>query len=132
MVLIHDPNSPRAGMTERRKRRLGKLSGMLGLSILVTFVLDPQASAADKPDPSAEVLVLRRCPIDYERSATLGSNQYGVIQDCMVAPGDRVKGGQVLGRIRDEDLRAQLNLRELEAGSDVEIRLSEAKRTQAE
>jgi RND family efflux transporter MFP subunit len=131
MVLINDRNSQRAGATERRGRRLAKASGMLGLLILVTFVLDPQAGAADAPDPSAEVLVLRRCPVDYERSATLGSNQYGVIQDCLVAPGDRVKGGQVIGRIRDDDLRAELKLRELEAGTDVEIRLSEAKSSQA-
>jgi RND family efflux transporter MFP subunit len=131
MGLINDPGSPRAGATGRRGRRSANRSGMLSLMILVTFVLDPQAGAADAPDPSAEVLVLRRCPVDYERSATLGSNQYGVIQDCLVAPGDRVKGGQVLGRIRDDDLRAEVKLRELEAGTDVEIRLSEARNSQA-
>lgn len=131
MGRLHNPDLPRTRATERRERPWAKRFGRPGLLILVTFVLDPQAGAADMPDPSAEVLVLRRCPIDYERSATLGSNQYGVIQDCLVAPGDRVKAGQVLGRIRDDDLRAELKLRELEAGSDVEIRLSEAKNAQA-
>src|SRR5437868_1839914 len=76
----------------------------------------------DLTDPSADVLILRRCPVDYERSATMGSSQYGLIQECLVAPGDRVKAGQLLGRLRDDDLRAELKLRELEAGSDVEIR----------
>lgn len=85
----------------------------------------------DLSDPSADVLIVRRCPIEYERSASIGPAQFGMIQDCLVAPGERVKAGQVLGRLRDDDLRAELKLRELEAGSDVEVRLREAISAQA-
>jgi|GEM_PF-1884942 len=109
----------------------GRLAALCGWIIVLGSSPGRPADAADPVDPSAEVVVLRRCPIDYERSATLGSSQYGVIQECLVVPGDRVQAGQVLGRMRDDELRAELKLRELEAKSDVEIRLSEARNAQA-
>ncbi|WP_406693547.1 efflux RND transporter periplasmic adaptor subunit [Singulisphaera sp. Ch08] len=129
--LTHDSDSQRGSTRGNRECRRATIFAILPVFALVMLVLNDRAVAADDTDPSAEVLVLRRCPIDYERSATLGSNQYGVIQECLVVPGERVKAGKVLGRIRDDDLRAELKLRELEAKSDVEIRLSEAKSSQA-
>jgi RND family efflux transporter MFP subunit len=57
------------------------------------------------------VISLRRCTIEYSRSTLVGSNQYGLIRECLVRPGDRVKGGQVLGRLFDQDALAELESR---------------------
>lgn len=86
---------------------------------------------ADPPEPSAELTVLRRCVVDYEHSSTIGSHLYGVFEECLVAPGDRVAAGQLLGRLTDGEIRAEVKLREAEAGSDVEVRLGEARTAQA-
>lgn len=106
------------------------------LAWLVALTLAPasalaSAEPAEPPDASADVLVLRRCVVDYARTATLGASQAGIIQECAVEPGDRVKAGQRVGRLADDDLRAELKLRELEANSDLEVRIAEAKNAQA-
>src|SRR5262249_36424754 len=85
------------------------------------------AGAADTPPPSSDVIVLRRCPIEYERSSLLGSSLMGVLQEVSVRPGEEVKAGQVLGRLQDQDVRAEMELRAVEAESDVEIRIGEAR-----
>jgi RND family efflux transporter MFP subunit len=96
---------------------------------LVAILVGP--AIAEDPDPSAEVIVLKRCVIDYETSTAVGSSLHGMLQDCLVAPGDRVEAGQLLGCLRDDDARAELRLRELEAASDVTIRLSAAREAAA-
>jgi RND family efflux transporter MFP subunit len=101
------------------------------LALLALLGAGPPPAAEEGSDPSADVLILRRCPLDYERSATMGSSHYGQIHECLVAPGDRVKAGQVLARLGDGDLRAEIKLREIEAKSDVQIRLNEARAAQA-
>jgi RND family efflux transporter MFP subunit len=57
----------------------------------------------------------------------LGSPIYSVLQECNVRPGDRVKAGQVLGRLQDGEVRAEAALREAEASSDVDVRLAESR-----
>jgi RND family efflux transporter MFP subunit len=119
----------RTARPDRARREV--FLGLPALLLLATLGDGGHAGAADLTDPSADVLILRRCPIDYERSATMGSPQHGVIQDCLVAPGDRVKAGQVLARLHADDIRAEVKLREMEAESDVDIRLNRAKSAQA-
>jgi RND family efflux transporter MFP subunit len=89
------------------------------------------ASRVDAVDPagarSEDVVVLRRCTIDYEQVSLVGSSLVGILKECSVEPGTPVKAGQVLGRLMDADVRAELELRELEANSDIDIRLSENK-----
>jgi RND family efflux transporter MFP subunit len=58
-----------------------------------------------------EVIPLQKCTIEYSRSTLVGSNQMGLIQECLVRPGDRVMGGQVLGRIFNQDVLAELESR---------------------
>ena len=57
----------------------------------------------------------------------VGLGQIGVLEELSVAVGDRVKTGQVLGRLRDEDLRAALQLGATQAANEITIRLEEAK-----
>ena len=57
----------------------------------------------------------------------LGAAQTGLVSEVLVKPGDRVKAGQILGRLFDADLRADLDLRRAEAENDTDIRLGEAK-----
>jgi RND family efflux transporter MFP subunit len=87
-----------------------------------------RADAADPTqDQSEGVIVLRRCVVDHERVSLVGSSLNGVLKECVVEPGTEVKEGQLLGRLEDRDVRAEVQLREVEAGSDIEIRLSENK-----
>jgi RND family efflux transporter MFP subunit len=55
----------------------------------------------------------------------------GVLQDCLVRPGERVQAGQVLGRLMDQELRAELEQRTAEANDDIVIRAGQAKYAQA-
>ena len=79
-----------------------------------------------------DLVVLRRCEVEYERSTSIGAPLGSVVQDCLVKPGDRVKAGQALGRVFDRDAQAELDLKRAAADSDVEIRLAEEKRRHAE
>jgi RND family efflux transporter MFP subunit len=76
-------------------------------------------------------ILLRRCILDFEQTAVLGAGASGLIQEILVKPGDRVKAGQVLGRLLDNDLRIELALRTAEAENTAEIRLGELKLAQA-
>jgi RND family efflux transporter MFP subunit len=78
--------------------------------------------------PSDDVIVIRRCAVDYERTTAVGSALHGVMKECLVEAGTPVKEGQVLGRLEDGDARAELKLREAAAGSDVDLRLWENRR----
>jgi RND family efflux transporter MFP subunit len=102
-----------------------------GLIVILLFGTSLVASRVDAVDPaggrSGDVVVLRRCTIDYEQVSSVGSSLFGILHECLVEPGSQVKAGQVLGRLMDADARAELELRELEADSDIDIRLSENK-----
>ena len=81
-----------------------------------------------------DVVVLHHCDLDFEQS-TLVSGHTGTgmalpLQDSLVRLGDHVKAGQVIGRVFDRDLRAQVSLRTAEAESDIDVRLSESKRNE--
>jgi RND family efflux transporter MFP subunit len=82
----------------------------------------------EEPAPGAgSPIVLSRCTLEFEKTTLLGAAQVGVIYEVLVKPGDRVKAGQVLGRLFDAELRAELDLRRAEADNDTDIRLGEAK-----
>jgi cobalt-zinc-cadmium efflux system membrane fusion protein len=95
----------------------------------VAVVLTAAASGGGA-EPSARApgpIVLSRCTLEFEKTTLLGASQTGVVSEMLVRPGDRVKGGQVLGRLFDSELRAELELRRAEAENDTDIRLGEAK-----
>ena len=88
----------------------------------------PPVVAVDPAGARSEnLVVLRRCTIDFEQVSMVGSSLFGILKECSIEPGSQVKAGQVLGRLVDADARAELQLRELEADSDIDIRLSENK-----
>ncbi|RUL87633.1 efflux RND transporter periplasmic adaptor subunit [Tautonia sociabilis] len=80
------------------------------------------------PPPLA---VLRRCTIEYANTTDLGAAQFGIYKECLVRRGDSVEAGQVLGRLEDDDARAELALRTIEAESTITVRINEARRDQA-
>ncbi|MBV8313403.1 MAG: efflux RND transporter periplasmic adaptor subunit [Planctomycetaceae bacterium] len=114
-------------------------------SLLVATLGGPVRAAA--PDPQAPragaravrvpapAISISRCVVDYARSSHVGAALTGavsaVLQDCHVQPGDRVKAGQVLGRLVDQELRAEMEARKIEAESDLGVRIAEAKSAQA-
>ena len=93
------------------------MSAILGLSLML----------AATGEPTVEVIVVRRCEVDFERSALLGTSVAGVVAEVRVKVGDTVKEGQILGRLQDGDLRAELEIRAAEADSDIGVRLGEAR-----
>jgi RND family efflux transporter MFP subunit len=106
----------------------GTLSGCLFLAALAA----PAAGQVPEPQRSAGgPIVLRRCVLEFERTTLVGAASSGVVQDVLIKPGDHVSAGQVLGRLFDSELRAELELRLAEAGNDTEVRLGEAKLAQA-
>ncbi len=94
--------------------------------IVVSCFLAVSAAAADDlPPQSSGAVILRQCLVDYERIATLGTNQAGILQKSEVKLGDRVRAGQVIGRMQDDDLRADLEYKDAVAANDVEVRMDE-------
>ncbi len=101
------------------------------------FLLTPDDNDLATP-PAKEtrrgIVVLPHCDVEYEQSS-LVSGHSGMasawpLQDCLVRLGDRVKAGQVIGRLVDRELRTQLALLKAEAESDIAIRLAESRRTE--
>jgi HlyD family secretion protein len=78
--------------------------------LIAPVILSAAAIADETTSPSA-VILLQKCTIEYSRSTLVGSNQAGLLQECLVRPGDRVKGGQVLGRLFNKDVLAELESR---------------------
>ena len=101
------------------------------LGLLATNPTTSQPTVSDQFSSKTGDIVLWRCRTEYEQSSSLGSPGSGILQDCLVRPGDTVRAGQVLGRLHHGEARAELAVREAQAASDVAIRLSEAKYAQA-
>src|SRR5512135_3607233 len=87
------------------------------IGLIAPALVGVRAIAGEGAPAPPGVIPLRRCTIEYSRSTLVGSNQYGLIQECLVRPGDRVKGGQVLGRLFDQDALAELESRTAALGS---------------
>ena len=84
---------------------------ILGLRLLAPVILGATAIADETTSPTA-VILLQKCSIEYDRATPVGSNyNVGLIQECLVRPGDRVKAGQVLGRLFNKDVLAEMELR---------------------
>src|SRR4051812_41675596 len=97
---------------------------------LMTIVGALPVDAGEAPTPSGDAIELRHCEIEYKRSSLVGVAHMGttsttILQDCLVRRGDRVKGGQVLGRVMDRDVRAEFDLRAAQAENDIDVRVSE-------
>lgn len=106
----------------------------LPLTLLVLAGLltaDAEAGTNDTPPQSAENVILQNCAVEYKQSTYLGAATAGVLQECLVQPGDRVQAGQLLARLRDQDLRAAIELRNAELQNDLDLRVSEVRYNQA-
>jgi multidrug efflux pump subunit AcrA (membrane-fusion protein) len=104
------------------------------LAALIVLCTSVRPGRADEPGPARDggpLIALRRCEVDYVRSSQVGVGAMGasgtILQECLVKEGDRVKAGQVLGRVMDRELRAELEVRRIEAESDIEVQLCEAR-----
>ena len=104
---------------------------MLVAGVLAALRIGPVLAGEAAP-PSSQSIVLRRCEIEYKRSSLIGVAHMGttttsILQDCLVRRGDRVKAGQVLGRVMDRDIRAELDLRTAEADNLLAVHINQAK-----
>jgi len=104
-------------------------SQQIGIAFLTLagLALGGDETGLSRNSPQTSGILLKRCTLEYKKTSLLGANQMGVLEECRVAPGDRVKAGQVLGHLLDEEFRAELNARATQAASDIAIRVAEAK-----
>src|SRR5262249_51209871 len=78
------------------------------IAVVPVLLAPPPAMTQSKiAGLSGEAILLRHCLAEYRHATLLGAPAAGVIQDCLVDLGDRVKEGQVLGRIQDLEQRAE-------------------------
>ena len=104
-------------------------SQQIGIAVLTLagLALGGDETGSSRNSPRATDILLKRCTLEYKKTSLLGANQIGVLEECRVAPGDKVKAGQVLGHLRDEEFRAELEARATQAASDIAIRVAEAR-----
>jgi multidrug efflux pump subunit AcrA (membrane-fusion protein) len=81
------------------------------IGLTASALISVWAVAGDRAPAPPAVILLQKCTIEYSRSTLVGSNQAGLLQECLVRPGDHVKGGQVLGRLFNQDVLAELESR---------------------
>ncbi len=103
-----------------------QLIGMAFLT-LAGLALGGDETGSSGNASQASGILLKHCTLEYKKTSLLGANQMGVLEECRVVPGDRVKTGQVLGHLLDEEFRAELNARATQAASDIAIRVAQAK-----
>jgi len=104
--------------------------------VLVSLVLVLLATLPVMPKPQivdsqGEIILLRRCQAEYRHATPLGAPTAGVLQDCLVELGDKVKAGQVLGRLRDMEQRAEMERAKFEAESLASVHSAESRYTLA-
>ena len=104
-------------------------SQQIGIAVLTLagLALGGDETGSSRNSPRATDILLKRCTLEYKKTSLLGANQFGVLEECRVVPGDRVKAGQVLGHLRDEEFRAELEARATQAASDIAIRVAQAR-----
>ena len=104
-------------------------SQQIGIAFLTLagLALGGDETGSSRNSPRATDILLKRCTLEYKKTSLLGANQFGVLEECRVAPGDKVKACQVLGHLRDEEFRAELEARATQAARDTAIRVAEAK-----
>lgn len=76
------------------------------------------------------IILLENCEVEFEESTPVGTGggmtSFSILQEYTVKLGDRVKAKQLLGRMADSELRAQLATSKAKADSDISVRLNEA------
>ena len=104
-------------------------SQQIGIAFLTLagLALGGGETGSSRNSAQAADILLKHCTLEYKKTSLLGANQMGVLEECGVVPGDKVKAGQVLGHLRDEEFRAELDVRAMQAVSDIAIRVAEAR-----
>ncbi|WP_422925743.1 efflux RND transporter periplasmic adaptor subunit [Singulisphaera sp. PoT] len=116
---------------------LSALVFVIPLSMDRGILADTKAEAPGGPARQAEQrvpeIVLPKCAIDYDRVTTLGAHltvgTAGTLKDLLVRRGDRVKAGQVIGHLYDDELRIEYKRLKAIAESNVAVKLAESKVT---
>lgn len=80
--------------------------------LFVSGALLALAPAAEPPSANGEIIIVRRCLLEYKQATNLGAPIPGILQDCLVDIGDKVKAGQVLGRLQDAEEQAKIKVAE--------------------
>lgn len=98
------------------------LMGMLGIDT-------PTPAPIPVPVP-VQQLKLRHCTISYADSAQVGAAEVNIISEMYVNRGDKVKAGQLLAILPDQELRAQIARLKYISELDTDIRIADLRHRQ--
>lgn len=113
-------------------RKMKRLTALTLTALLVASLAAALPVRGKEPgDPSAAVIVLKHCALEYDQTTQLVALLPSVLQDRLVRRGDAVKAGQVLGRLFDQEVRAERDISAAAAENDVEVRIARAEYTRA-
>ena len=104
-----------------------ELKNALLVTVASLAAAAPDASAAELPTQAEEFVVAGNARLEYGQVTDIGANMFGAIREICVRQGERVKTGQVLGRLRDQDLRAELEVFKADSENVNLINQAEAK-----
>ena len=78
------------------------------IGLIASALIGVRATAGEGSPPRRRSSRCRGAPSNMSARPWWVQRQMGLIQECLVRPGDRVKGGQVLGRLFNQDVLAEL------------------------
>lgn len=87
---------------------------VLRLVVLVGAVVSVPTAAAERSASVGDAIIVRRCPVEYRYATMLGAPASGILQDCLVQLGDKVKAGQLLGRLQNTEQQARVRVLEVQ------------------
>jgi multidrug efflux pump subunit AcrA (membrane-fusion protein) len=93
------------------------------------------APSPELPSPGRalpDAVVVAPCNLLPIREQEISSQVDGMLHEIPVRLGDQVRAGQVLGRLNDRQLRAQVELLEIKASSRAAERIARAQRDEAD
>jgi len=113
-----------------------RVCGLLGYLVLVVccsqaFAQKQVQAEPELPAESEAVVILRHCGMEYDQSTLLSAQFASLLQEKCVELGQRVKAGEVLGRLYDDVARAELDMNSEEANSDAQIQVAKAEYARA-
>lgn len=116
----------------RRRLVLALLSALPLLPLLQFGTRAGDGPKADAPAVAGDTIVVPRCTTEYGKVSTIGANIYGNIREIRVELGEAVQAGQVLGRLRDQDVEKDRTVAQAEAENANSIEIAEAMYGQAQ
>jgi len=87
---------------------------------------------ATQEESEAPIALVEHALIEYLRTTDIGASNFGVVEAIHVELGKRVAAEEQLGHLLDDDIEAEIALQRRQAESTIQMRLSKARRDEAQ